>query len=431
MQSMKENNDPSTNYKENGEILEVAASMSSLKRLAYYVTFLGWFILFVYIFAFTGYFESKESIDKFVAYFISFDSDGIKFRALIFFTPFITSVLGYFLFQISKLYEKTVSTEEKLKNALSEWRATFDHMPNGVMLVDQKHNILRVNGWMSRMFGYPIKTLITMKCQELIRQNDEEAPMPLDAVIETNKPAVFEHKDETLNKIFQIGILPLELDRSVVYLYSIVDISELKEKEKRLAESKTALAASYKDLQEVLDGLIFAFADALDAKSPWTRGHSERVKNYAVAIGSELGFSSEELEILRVAALLHDIGKIGTYDLIIDKPGKLTAEEYSLVKLHPDTGARLLSHIGHLESVIPPIRHHHERMDGKGYPDGLLGESIPRLARILCVADSYDAMTADRPYRAASDKEFAVEQLKRNSGTQFDPEIVEAFLRAV
>jgi len=188
---------------------------------------------------------------------------------------------------------------------------------------------------------------------------------------------------------------------------------------------------SYKELEDLFMSLVKAMVNALDAKSPWTKGHSVRVAEYAEKIAKEIGLDENELKNLRLAGLLHDIGKIGTYDNLLDKPAKLTDEEFDLVKRHPAQGATILTDIKQLKDIIPLIRHHHERIDGRGYPDGLKGEKIPLGARILHVADSFDSMTADRPYRSAPGKEYALLEFKRCNGTQFDPQAVEAFLRVL
>lgn len=184
----------------------------------------------------------------------------------------------------------------------------------------------------------------------------------------------------------------------------------------------------YEELQELLINAITSLASAIDAKSPWTKGHSERVTMYAVEIGVRMGLGEAELESLRLAGLLHDIGKIGTYDVILDKPSRLTDEEFALVKKHPERGCEILSPIKQFKNILPAIRHHHERCDGTGYPDGLKGGDIPLHARILCVADSFDSMTADRPYRPAPGIEYAVAEFERCKGCQFDAEVVEAFI---
>ncbi len=183
--------------------------------------------------------------------------------------------------------------------------------------------------------------------------------------------------------------------------------------------------------EELFMGTIRAFSKIIDAKSPWTKGHSERVTKYALAIGKEIGLSEEQMKNLEIAGLLHDIGKIGISELILDKPDKLSEEEYSVIKKHPDVGADILLPIKQLKEVIPAIRHHHEHFDGSGYPMGLKGEEIPLLARILAVADAFDAMHSDRPYRRGMSIDEIVQELKRCKGTQFDPKIVDAFLKVL
>lgn len=186
-----------------------------------------------------------------------------------------------------------------------------------------------------------------------------------------------------------------------------------------------------KDLEDLLISTITSLVSAIDAKSPWTKGHSERVTNFALEIAKEMGLKDEDLEHLKLCGLLHDIGKIGIYDGVLDKPGKLTDEEFELVKKHPVMSMEILNPIKQLSTIIPGILHHHERYDGKGYPEGISGNDIPLCARILCVADSFDAMTAERPYKSPRGIEDAKLELKRCSGTQFDPKVVEAFLKAL
>jgi len=183
------------------------------------------------------------------------------------------------------------------------------------------------------------------------------------------------------------------------------------------------------DSRELFIGTVKSLSSAIDAKSTWTAGHSQRVTKYALLIGREMGFSETMLQDLELAGLLHDIGKIGTYDNILDKPAGLTASEYEIVKKHSQRGAELLMPIKQLNAVIPWIRHHHEQFDGSGYPDGLKGDEIPLMARVLAVVDSFDSMTVERPYRTKLEREMAIQELKRCSGTQFDPKVVDVFLK--
>jgi len=184
-----------------------------------------------------------------------------------------------------------------------------------------------------------------------------------------------------------------------------------------------------KDLDDLFIGTIRSLSEAIDAKSKWTSGHSKRVTGIAVSIGKEMGMDEPSLKRLKLAGFLHDLGKIGTYEAILDKPGKLTEEEQAVMREHPGKGADILKHIKQFKDILPAIRNHHEYYDGTGYPDGLKGEAIALFARILSVADTVDAMAADRPYRKGRDASFITEELKRCSGTQFDPAMVEAFLR--
>jgi len=173
---------------------------------------------------------------------------------------------------------------------------------------------------------------------------------------------------------------------------------------------------------------IRALAQAVDAKDPYTHGHSERVKNYAVAIARELGFSPNECLLVDLAALLHDIGKIAIPETVLNKPGRLTREEYTLIQSHPAKGAEIIQAVRELGPIVPSIRGHHERHDGRGYPDGLSGEEIPSIAQVLGVADAFDAMTYARVYRAALPFEEAAREIFRFRGTQFAPAPADAFL---
>ena len=176
-------------------------------------------------------------------------------------------------------------------------------------------------------------------------------------------------------------------------------------------------------------GTLQALARTVDTNSSWTAGHSERVTDRAMDIGRELGLPPREISLLQRGGLLHDIGKIGVPPSILDKPGKLTEEEFVVIQSHPSKGVMILRPIPNLRKVLPMVSQHHERYDGKGYPNGLSGESISLHARILAVADVVDALVSDRPYRPAWSREKVLVYTRENSGSQFDPSVVEAFLR--
>jgi putative nucleotidyltransferase with HDIG domain len=185
------------------------------------------------------------------------------------------------------------------------------------------------------------------------------------------------------------------------------------------------------DLDEMSVSIIHALSSAIDAKSSWTKGHSERVSDYALAIAEKMGLGKREIERLRLAGLLHDIGKIGTYDILLDKTGRLTEEEWQLIKLHPDRGCEILAPITEFKDILPAVKFHHERWDGKGYPLGLKGDEIPVMAQIICIADSFDTMTADRPYRPAIGLQNAIQEITYCSGTQFSPNVSDVFLNLI
>ncbi len=177
-----------------------------------------------------------------------------------------------------------------------------------------------------------------------------------------------------------------------------------------------------------VENAIIALATAIEAKDPYTEGHVERVASYALTLGKEVRLAPWELRALHKAAILHDVGKIGVDESILLKPGSLTEEEFNQLKTHTIIGERICRPLGRNRLILEVIRHHHERYDGKGYPDGLAGEDIPIAARIMAVVDAYDALTSDRPYRARRSQEQAVEILKQEAGKQFDPKIATAFI---
>lgn len=186
-----------------------------------------------------------------------------------------------------------------------------------------------------------------------------------------------------------------------------------------------------RDLENSYLATLATLANALEARDLETRGHCERLSQNAVLIGKVMGLPPEELETIRVGALLHDIGKIGIPDAILRKPTKLTDEEYAIIKQHPIIGARILEPVARLRPASVIVRHHHERYDGHGYPDGLRGEEIPLGARIVTVADAFEAITENRVYHVGESVVHALEELRRCRGTQFDPHVVDAFFEVI
>ena len=202
---------------------------------------------------------------------------------------------------------------------------------------------------------------------------------------------------------------------------SISQMKEIKKINEQLKESKDELEKAYLDM-------IQSLRYAVEAKDPYTRGHSDRVSEFAVLIGRKLGLPDNEIRTLQIGGLFHDIGKIGVPDNILQKEAKLTDDEYSQIKQHPNIGVHILSNAEIFNDILPIVEHHHERYDGNGYPGRLAGENIPYLARIAAVADSFDAMSSKRAYRDSLPLEKIISEFMRCRGTQFDPDIDDVFI---
>lgn len=217
-----------------------------------------------------------------------------------------------------------------------------------------------------------------------------------------------------------------------VLLITIENALRKKELERQLDDYRTNLEEKVKEQTDIINSMyvrsIDAMIKALEAKDFYTRGHSQRVTLYSMAIAKELGITGQEMEDLHRASVLHDLGKIGVREAVLNKPGKLTEEEFAEIVRHPETAVRILEPIPFFRPLLPAILHHHERFDGKGYPARLAGRTIPLASRIMAIADTFDAMTSTRAYRKALPVADAINEIRRCSGTQFDPDIVPAFL---
>lgn len=203
----------------------------------------------------------------------------------------------------------------------------------------------------------------------------------------------------------------------------------------RLGAALNAAARSISNSQAELDALYLQFvetmAQALDARDPYTAGHSLRVAEYSYALARAMGLGDEDAETVRLAAQLHDIGKIGIPDAVLTKPGPLNLEEQGLIRLHPQIGCKILKRVGRFEKLLAVVELHHENHDGSGYPYGLAGHGVPIEARIVHVADAFDAMTSTRSYRPALTLRSAVQEIEKHAGKMFDPQVAQAFLKLI
>jgi len=403
-------------------------------KLAIFIILSGWLFSITYILI--EYILLKNcSIRHF---FLPPDVLHLVLRILLLVIPIIFTLAGYLVNERGKLLEAYKESEEK-------YRDLYQNAPDGYHSIRPDGTILDVNDKWLRMLGYQREEVVgKMKLTELL--TDDGLKIFHNTFPEFKKEGFMENieydlikKDGTRLPVVINATAFYDKDGNYLKSRSIVrDIAEIKKREEKLIMSQSAffnmlkdLDLSYKELRMLYEGLIISFISALDAKSAWTKGHSERVTNYAISIAKEMGLKDKDIETLRTAALLHDIGKLGTYDVILDKHEKLTDEEADLIKKHPGKGEEILRPISQLKDILPIIRSHHERIDGSGYPDGLKNGEIPFLARIITVADTFDSMTSDRPYRLKATKEDAISELKKYSGTQFDPEVVEAFSNTI
>ena len=225
---------------------------------------------------------------------------------------------------------------------------------------------------------------------------------------------------DAVNKcnLFQYILKPFNPDELLEAVKSGLDKFDL-------ASSKSMIL---RDLKELFYKTIKSIASALDAKDPYTHGHSLRVTLYSIILARKIGVPEDQLEAIETAGLLHDIGKIAIPHAILCKPGKLTDDEFVIMKSHPVNSEKLISSIKRLNEVSPGVKHHHERWDGRGYPDNLAGEDIPFSARVIAIADTYDAMTSTRSYRKALDHDIAIAEIEKCAGAQFDPELAKKFV---
>ena len=208
-------------------------------------------------------------------------------------------------------------------------------------------------------------------------------------------------------------------------------LSDLQVRNQELTSALGSLETARRDLEHSYIQTIESLAVALEAKDRYTAGHSQRVRRFAELVARALDLPKEEIEIVGQAALLHDIGKIGMLDKILNKPANLTPEEREMIKSHPVVGAQILGPVRTFEKHVAGIKHHHEMYDGTGYPDRLKGKEIPIAARIVCLADAFDAMTSTRPYRVGLPLEFAIQEMQKQAGRQFCPDCVDAFVRVL
>lgn len=331
------------------------------------------------------------------------------------------------LYKLGRILNSSLSLDQILPQALTQTLDLLQAKTASVMLLDEKGEELSIR------LAHGLSDEIVLKTK--VRLGERVSGR----VAASGEPVLIKGQegDDTDSSL----CVPLLANRQVLGVLNIrtkIDGSDFTQQDLELASQLANIAAAaienaelHDQLQSLFLSTVSALANSIDARDPYTKGHSERVTAYAVMIAEGLDLGADELERLRYAGLLHDIGKIRIRDHILHKPGRLTDLEFTEMKKHPEYGVEIMQPVNAFKHILPAMLHHHERYDGRGYPHGLAGEDIPLTARILCVADCFDAMTSDRPYRKGMPVAEAVSELYNNKTTQFDPQLVDIFLRVV
>jgi HD-GYP domain-containing protein (c-di-GMP phosphodiesterase class II) len=340
------------------------------------------------------------------------------------------------LLQLSSLINSTLNLELLLKRIMESASAILGAEASSILLIDPKTGDL-VFDIATGEKQDQIKQIRVPMGQGIAGWVAQQGQSLLVADV-SKDPRFFSKADEATKFVTKsIVAVPLKargITIGVVEVLNRVGGGEFTQHDVELLESlahQSAIAVEnarlYQNLQDSFVATVRCLAAAIDAKDPYTAGHSSRVTEYAVLLGQELELSLEKVDEIRLSGLLHDVGKIGIPESILSKPGKLTDEEFEAMKRHPEVGANILYPIEPLRHLIPGIQRHHERFDGRGYPGGLKGEEIPLAGRIIGVADAFDAMTSNRVYRPRLSDEVALAELKKGAGMQFDGKVVDAF----
>ncbi|MFZ5648661.1 MAG: HD domain-containing phosphohydrolase [Bacillota bacterium] len=306
-----------------------------------------------------------------------------------------------------------------LAEEIRKLRLIYEHVPAALVVLTPEFVITSASDFTKNFTLLEPPDLVGKRCYDVAGRGAVCPGCPVEKAIETGRYAWNIKKEPSpsggFQYILQRAVPIFEKGKLVNVLEIIVDRTE----QEMLKEQ---LEKDFLDTIEILVSLI-------ELHDGYTGGHSHSVREISVRLAAELGLSEEAVRDIEVASVLHDIGKIGIKDSLLNKRGKLTDEEFEVIKRHPGDGEKAIKLIKRLSNPGIIIRHHHERYDGKGYPDGLRGSEIPLGSRILAVADSFDAMTSDRAYRKAMTVDQAVEELAKNKGTQFDPVVVDVFLK--
>lgn len=340
------------------------------------------------------------------------------------------------IFEIDKAITSAIDLETVLQQIVQMSIGLLDARISSIMLLDEDSGELIIAAAHGLSEGYIRKGPIKVGESIAGRVIQEGRPIAVENIGEDSRHA---YSDQArVEGLCSLLSVPLSLKDRVIGVLNIYtqETHSFSPHEINLFTSLASQAAIaienarlFESLEEIYIEVITALASAIDARDSYTHGHSHRVTEYAVAIAEAMELGPAEVDIIRNASILHDVGKIGIKEDILKKPGRLTEEERREMEYHPFIGTKILQSVKLLEPVLPLVYHHHEWFDGSGYPDGLKGEDIPLGARIIAVADAFESMTSDRPYRKALPQQEAFAELRFCSGKQFDPEIVKVFMK--
>jgi len=333
-----------------------------------------------------------------------------------------------------KVQQRTTQLEKTLQQALENQRkfeVLFNSIMEGIIIINQQGMIENINPAVERMFGYRLQALLGQNVEQLMltpyQQKSNDYLTPYKPVNEHIHPIIGQGKDlygmrqDGSTFPLEVNVTKLQLDQSLKFVSVIRDITARKEAQKRIQQA-------YQGLIEAYDQTLSGWVQALELRDAETKGHSERVTRLTLKLARLMEISEDKLIHIKRGALLHDIGKMAIPDNILLKPGKLTPEEWEIMKQHPLYAQQMLDGIAYLTPALDIPLYHHEKWDGTGYPYGLMGEDIPLSARIFAIVDVFDALTSKRPYHEPIPKKEAITYIKQQKGQHFDPQVVEIFL---
>ena len=330
-------------------------------------------------------------------------------------------------FGIVKDVTKVVNMEKNLKEYEKNLHLITNSVDAGILLVDVRGIIVYANRY-TRAFFRTLRTELVGKpfLDFVLSGHKNMLGNVIKLVYNEGKEFVGHIEMDFLGEHRYVKVRMKPIDVQGIRFALITFIDETSE-----VLYRRELEEGYKRQKELFLDTVKALATAVDAKDAYTKGHSLRVAKYSKMIAYELGFSGEKLELIEIAGLLHDIGKIGIRDTILKKGSKLSPDEFEEMKKHPEIGAKIVGNVKELSAIVPAILYHHERVDGSGYPSGLKGEQIPIEAKIIAVADAYDAMTTNRPYRKAIPSDVAIKEIEKYKDIYFCPKVIEAMKKAL